>query len=192
MMKRAPFGCLLISLLCQPLVAQPLQYEVIMPEGYSGGRFHGADVFENREPWQSFDPEMMPEVLPSAPAPIPEPVVIMYSPSIVEPVVQEVMNIPEVQVPLTGEDKIFAEIRDDIREQQCFALGLQRDCDPDVGFTGEITLETETGRQVSPELLSPGNFYRRLELLEEEPDIEERFRLLNESFLPDLSPLFEN
>lgn len=191
-MRWASIRCLMICTLSGSLMAQPLSYEVVMPEGYSGGRFHGSDVFEHREGWQSFDPELMPEVYPSSPQPDPEPVVIMYSPSIQEPDVQELMNIPDPVIPLAGEDKVFAEIAADILEQQCFALGLQRDCDPEVGFTGEITLETDSGVTVSPDLLGPGSFYRKLDSLSEEPDIEERFRLLQESFVPDIAPLFDN
>lgn len=190
-MKWAPAaGCLLVTSLTFSLAAEPVQYEVVIPDDYTGGRFHGRDVFERREGWQSFDPEVMPEVYPSEPLPLPEPVVIMYSPTLVEPVVQELMNRPEPTPPLTGEDRIFLEIAEDIREQQCFALGLSRDCDPDEGFTGDITLETETGRSVDTDMLGASNFYRRLEALEEEPDIEERFRLLEESFAPDFTPIF--
>lgn len=189
-MKWAPVGCLFFSVLITPALAEPSDYTVVLPDGYTGGRFHGQDVFEQREGWQSFDPEIMPEVYPSDPKPLPEPVVIMYSPSLVEPDVQEFMNRPEPAAPLEGEARIFSEISADIREQQCFAMGLSRDCDPDVGFTGELTFETESGRSVGAEMLGASNFYRRLEALEEEPDIEERFRLLEDSFQPDFAPLF--
>lgn len=190
-MKRAPVGCLILSLwIALTVNAQPVEYDVVIPEGYTGGRFHGEDVFERREGWQSFDPELMPEVYPSDPKPPPDPVVIMYSPSLVEPEVQELMNIPEPTPALQGEDRIFSEIASDIREQQCFAMGLSRDCDPDTGFSGELTFETESGESVGEEMLGASNFYRRLEAQEEELDIEERFKLLEESFQPDFSPVF--
>ena len=189
-MKAVYKASLLLTAMACALSAVALEYEVVIPEGYTGGRFHGGDVFERREGWQSFDPEIMPEVYPSDPEPVPEPVVVMYSPSIVEPEVEELMNLPEPIPELQGEDRIFADIREDIREQRCFALGLGRDCDPDVGFTGEVTLETVSGREVDTEMLGASNFYRRLAALDEEPDIEDRFRLLEESFVPDLSPLF--
>lgn len=190
-MMRLPVRWLILCSLAVPVMAQPLEYDVVVPEGYTSGRFHGQDVFEMREGWQSFDPEIMPEVYPSAPTPPPEPVVIMYSPNLVEPEVQTVMNQPLVVPDMRGEDRIFVEINEDIREQQCFALGLSRDCDPDVGFSGELTFETETGETVGRDMLAPTNFYRRLEALQQEPEPEERFRLLEESFQPNLAPLFD-
>lgn len=198
-MKWTPLGCLMFQLAMAPLVlsmaplvlADTLDYNVVYPDGYTGGRFHGSDVFERRDAWQSFDPEIMPEVYPSEPLPLPEPVVVMYSPTLTEPVVQEIMNELDPVVPLEGEARIFSEISDDIQEQQCFAMGLSRGCDPDTGFTGELTFETESGRSVGSDMLGASNFYRRLEALEEEPDIEDRFRLLEESFAPDFSPLFD-
>ena len=189
-MRYVRLGCLVALMPWLVLANEPPDYEVIKPDAYEGGRFHGRDVFERRE-WGDYDPEPMPEIYPSEPPEPLEPVVIMYSEPEEVYEVQEMLNEPEEPPPLTGEDRIYTEINADIREQQCFALGLSQDCDPDVGFTGELTFEADTGQAVGEEMLGAGNFYRRLEALETEPEPEERFRLLEESFTPDVNLLFE-
>ncbi|WP_036520754.1 hypothetical protein [Nitrincola sp. A-D6] len=189
-MNKSLLWCLLAFMSLTTLANERPDYRVIEPEGYEGGRFHARDVFEGRD-WGDYDPEPMPEIYPSEPAEPLEPVVIMYSEPDEVFEIKELFNQPEEPQPLTGEDRIFSEITADIREQQCFALGLSQGCDPDVGFTGELTFETDTGQLVGEEMLGAGNFYRRLEALETEPEPEERFRLLEESFTPDLNVLFK-
>ena len=189
-MKKIPLWCLLALMPLTTLANERPEYNVIQPDRYEGGRYHARDVFEGRA-WGDYDPELMPEIYPSEPVEPMEPVVIMYSPPAEVYDIQEMYNQPEEPPPLTGEDLIFKEITADVREQQCFALGLSRDCDPDVGFTGVLTFEAESGQTVGADMLGPGNFYRRLRALEDEPEPEERFRLLEESFTPDLNVLFE-
>jgi len=182
--------CLVGLMPLAALANESPDYSVIKPDAYEGGRFHARDVFEGRERGY-YDPEPMLEVYPSEPAEPLEPVVIMYSEPDEVYEVQEMFNQPEEPPPLTGEDRIFSEITSDVREQQCFALGLSQDCDPDVGFSGELTFETESGQTVGEDMLGASNFYRRLEAMETEPEPEERFRLLEESFTPDLNVLFD-
>lgn len=189
-MKLIWLWCLAALVPLASLANERPDYDVIEPDAYEGGRFHGQDVFERRD-WGDYDPEPMLEIYPSeAPEPL-EPVVIMYSEPDEVYEVQEMFNQPEESQALTGEDRIFSEITADVREQQCFALGLSQDCDPDVGFTGVLTFEADTGQTVGTDMLGAGNFYRRLQALEEEPEPEERFRLLEESFTPDVNLLFE-
>lgn len=188
-MKQKLLWCLLALMPLTTLANERPEYQVIEPNTYEGGRFHARDVFEWRD-WGDYDPELMPEIYPSEPPEPVEPVVIMYSPPAEVYDVQEVYNQPEELPLLTGEDRIFEEITADVLEQ-CFALGLSQNCDPDAGFTGVLTFETEGGQTVGADLLGAGNFYRRLQALEAEPEPEERFRLLEESFTPDLNQLFD-
>lgn len=189
-MKKIHLLCVLSLIPLTSLASERPVYDVVAPDRYEGGRYHARDVFEGRD-WGDFDPEPMPEIYPSAPVEPMEPVVIMYSPPAEVFQVREMLNQPEEHQPLTGEDRIFEEITADIREQQCFALGLSQDCDPDVGFTGVLTFETDSGQTVGADMLGASNFYRRLQALEAEPEPEERFRLLEDSFTLDVNVLFD-
>ncbi|MGH1461613.1 MAG: hypothetical protein ACRBB6_06230 [Neptuniibacter sp.] len=103
----------------EEIVEKPIEYKVTPVKGYLYGTVDGETAYKD---WRrgSFDQERMVEVQPQElPSNLPEPVVIPYT----EPEVSEVPVGKTKQPPLKGEDKVFVQIEEDVKEARCLILG---------------------------------------------------------------------
>lgn len=125
---------LLLACLALPLGAsEVLQYEVTAADGFSRGVVKGSDIYEGKARG-SLDNEPMHEVAPvGAPERLPAPAVIPYSNP---PEVREVRIEKEAQpAPLSGEDRIFEEIRQAPPLERCL-LSDDEECESEIEFEG--------------------------------------------------------
>lgn len=164
------------------LAQSEIDYRVVEPQGYSFGRFHGSTVFDGRQRGD-YDPERI-EAIGYANKDLDYAVaIVMPDTSTSSALVGNMRDEERPEVHLFGEDRVFAEIENDIREQACFSRGNSTDCDLDEGFEQtQLGFISDSGRSVNREILQSSNFYRALENLTEEPSLEERFQMLNDSF----------
>ncbi|MFC6669528.1 hypothetical protein [Marinobacterium aestuariivivens] len=126
-------GCrlaLLLACLALPLGAsEVLQYEVTAADGFSRGAVKGSDVYEGKARG-SLDNEPMHEVAPvGAPERLPAPAVIPFSNP---PEVREVRIEKEaLPAPLSGEDRVFEEIRQAPPLERCLMMDGE-ECDLEI------------------------------------------------------------
>ena len=105
--------------LAEEVEEKPIEYKVTQVKGYLYGTVDGDTAYRD---WRrgTFDKERMVEVEPKElPSKLPEPVVIPYT----DPKVNEVPVGKPKKPPLKGEDKIFVQIGEDVKEARCLILG---------------------------------------------------------------------
>lgn len=189
MLKGVPSGMVLLAI-AMPCFAQqlePIPYHVTYPEGFSTGTHHGRNVFDGLE-WEAFDPEPMPEFYNHVEdQPAPNVQVIMYSEP--EDINEILVDEVEVVIPLEGEDLVYQEILDDLYEQACALVPEGEECNPLLGFQGDLTLGDDVS-PITPETPSAPPVIPT-DSAQEELDALSRFQALEEGFTPDFDRLFD-
>ncbi|RAU19727.1 hypothetical protein DN062_01185 [Nitrincola tibetensis] len=174
---------LVIAVPCFAQQSQPIPYQVTYPEGFSVGTHHGRDVFEGRD-WGAFDPEIMPELYNDVEdEQAPSVQVIMYSEP--EEINEILVDEVEAVISLEGEDLVYQEIQDDLYEQACALVPEGVECDPLLGFQGDLTFGDDESSATPSAPVIPTDSEQ------EELDALSRFQALEEGFTPDFDRLFD-
>ncbi len=164
------WACLLgLSFATGVMAAEPIPYAVTGVDQFSAGRVHGRDAYEGKGRGDR-DWEPMPEVRFADRKQPPPPVQVVYPSA--PPPVQQVVVRPEPEVMLTGEDRIFDQVRLDQDIQRCIFqnicteevkaipgvyLGDEVSGDEDwTGRAGEGVLEVISEGGAAEEAPSPG------------------------------------